>query len=447
MKRTVILIGLLLAVFALAHIAEVRAEEEQKTVSLRYKTMSNIDKIFTPGRKKKPLTTSIMLPNGGGMGIACEVSNIKVVVDTNLDGRPDKNVAKNGDIIELVIQKDGMEKQQYAVRITYDDRFTTKQWFYETASAVTGRVAGQTVYIIDDNCNANFADYGEDGLVIGRDDAGWYLSTAVSLGRDLVELSVDIHGEELSYTEFYGDLGEINPFRKLEQADFKPKIFVVRQSDRSFNVLRGRRKLVKVPTGSYNIERGVIDKLTEFVGGKHPPFAVRKDNTTYVEWGGPFTMLFNEAPSKDYQAALYGTSASTEWLKGAVADPHMFYMEPPYIIGEKGEVYVGSKRYCQPEQAIRRPTNRGQMNFFPYPPAKISYHVEIIDRKTKRSINQVKFYTGNQPAKDEQTPAKYFWTPYTFSYGDHRGKYILRIETTATQIFKDAVFEEPIKLE
>ena len=435
--------ALIFSLFALLWVPASAEKEGDPEIKLKYKQLKNIAKIFTPGRLKKRITSNINLPNGQGRGLACDLNNQRLIIDTNLDGKPDKRVGKNGQLVELWIQEEDEKKKKYSVYITYDASTVTKQWFYESATAVTGVLGGTKIFILDDNCNASFADFGEDGIILGSDKGGWFLSSAISVGKNLYEIDVDPKGESLSYVEYTGDLGLIDPMKKLKDADFKPKIFVVKQEDRSFNILRDSNKKVKVPTGRYTIERGIINHMTEFLGAKHPPFEVLKGNTTVVEWGGPFTMLFNEPPSKDYPPMIYGTSASHKFLKGKISDPHLLYLEPPYIMGEKGEVYVGTKKWCKPEQPLKRP---GGQQIYPYPPARISYKVEILNRKTKRSINHDKYYSGNWPEPQPGAPAPYYWVPFMFSYGDHRGKYILRVTTMATSIFKDAIYEVAIDL-
>ncbi len=426
-------LALLLSAAVTIRPIHVPAENVSSEVSLSMIQLPDADKTFTPGRQKKQLIASLDLPNGEGRGIRCSVSQQGVMVDTDLDGTPDTRVVVNNKLVELAIRREeGGKKLKYWIVISFDPRFVQRQWFYETATAVTGTVDGKKIMIVDDNCNANFADFGTDGLIVAPSKAGWYLSSTVDTGKSLVEIDVDPNGTSLSYKPFFGETGTIDPFSKLTKARYAPMVFVVKQSDRSFNVIRPDGKPSIVPIGTYNIERGVLDRLTEFVGAKHPPFDVLKDNTTAVEWGGPFTFLFGEKPTPDHPMAQYGIDPNT----------HVFICEPPYVKGEKGEVYVGSK-LTEVERPLESPFGERKEFFIA---EQMAFNVEIVDLKTKKACNGLKFYTGGQPPPQPEQPAPYYWLVFSYQYGDRRGKYLLRVTSPQSRNFKEAIFESPIEL-
>ena len=435
-------LALPLLVFSLSLAVVLAAPAEQadmKEIKLSVVALKDIDRIFTPGHKKKQLVSNIDLPAGESRGIRCSVGPNNVLIDTNLDGEPDTKVSSSGKMVKLTIQtSENAPKRPYYVILTYSSRYRQRQWYYESATAVQGTVNGKKLLIVDDNCNGNFADYGEDGLIVAPSKSGWFLSSTIDTGKELVEIEVDPDGSTLSYRPFYGDTGTIDPFKKLKKASFKPKVFVVKQEDRSFNVIRPNGRPSSVPVGTYTIERGVIDRLTEFVGFKHPPFDVLKDNTTTVEWGGPFTFLFFESPAPNLPAAYYGVDSKN----------HVFYLEPPYVLGEKGEAYIGSKN-CEPEQSLRSPFSGegGRMvnkDFFIA--EKMNFNIEILHRKSRKVMNKNKFYSGGQPADNPNDPAPYYWNLFSWVYGDLRGKYILRVTAPQSKYFKKAVYEKPIEL-
>ena len=434
MKKYLALCVVSLALLILFSLPTAAEQQEDAVIKLKYVMLKDIENIFTPGHKKKRLISAIDLPIGEGRGVKCSVDSNSVEIDTNLDGEPDKRVSANGKIVELTIRdSEESKKRKYAVRITYDARFAEKQWFYESATGMQGNVKGKKILIIDDNCNGKFADYGEDGLIIGKSMAGWYLSSAVDVGKGLVELDIDPDGTNLNYREFIGATGVINPFRKLKKAKFKPMVFVVKQEDRSFNIIREGNKGSSVPIGRYTIERGVIGMYTEFVGGNHPPFEVLKDNTTNVEWGGPYSFLFFKQPGDKFPPAMYGVDDKM----------HVFVMEPPYVMGEKGEVYVGNDVRCEPERALSSPFGNKQKHFLIA--ERMDLKVEILNRKTKRPVNHLRFYSGFHPNPDPQ-PASYYWETFSWTYGELRGTYILRVTCPNSRFFKKAVFEAPIEL-
>jgi len=428
-----------MALFVMAVLSNPLLAEQPETgdteVKLNYVTMNDMADYFTPKHKKKPLTSTLDLPNGESRGIRCNVTEQNVEVDTNLDGKPDTKISQSGKIVELTISDESGAKRKYAVMLWRDDRFVQKQWYYYTASAVSGVIEGKKFLVIDDNCNGKYNDFGEDAIIVAPSKAGWFLSSVLDFGKGLIEIAVEADGSAASYHPFIGTTGTVDALSKLSKANFKPLVFVVKNEDRSFNVIRPDSKPSIVPIGKYNIERAIIDRTIEVIGAAHPPFDILKDNTTTIEWGGPFTMLFYASPGPDYPRAVYA------------ADPnnHLFYCEPPYIKGEKGEVYVGSKEWCEPEQVLNSADSEAPQKWF-FTAEKLNFNIEILDIKTRKSMNSLKFYSAGQPAPQPSQPAPYYWLPFTWEYKQLRGNYLLRVTCPTSRAFKEAVYEEKIEL-
>ncbi|MFA4987597.1 MAG: hypothetical protein WC712_13525, partial [Candidatus Brocadiia bacterium] len=136
------------------------------TVKLSYVTMKDMADYFTPRYNRKLLVSSLDLPNGKSRGIACNVTEQYVEVDTDLDGKPDTKVAQGGRTVEVTVADESGAKRKYSVVLWHDtnvDRTLeadSKGWYYSTVSAVSGIIEGKKLFIIDDNCNGKYNDFG-----------------------------------------------------------------------------------------------------------------------------------------------------------------------------------------------------------------------------------------------------------------------------------------------
>ncbi|MFA4986917.1 MAG: hypothetical protein WC712_10060 [Candidatus Brocadiia bacterium] len=410
-------------------------------VKLTYVTMKDMADYFTPKHLRRPLVSSLDLPNGKSRGITCNVTEQFVEFDTDLDGKVDTRIAQGGKTVEVMISDEAGKKRKYPIMTWRDTEVDTnlvadvKPWYYSTLSAVTGTIEGKKIFIIDDNCNGTYNDFDADAIVIASAKCGWFLTPVMELGKGLIEITVAPDGSSASYHPFTGPTGSIDVLSKFGKASFKPQVCGVRTDYHTFGVLRPDGKPSLVPVGKYSLEGAVIDRTIEVLGGAFPTFDVVQDATTKVEWGGPFTMLFMQSPGPDYPRAFYS------------ADPgkHTFFCEPPYLKGEHGEVYVGSKDWCMPGRALESIDPEAPTKYF-FVAEKATFNIEILDVKTRKAVNGQKFYTGTKEGISLLCPTYYYWLPFTWEYKDLRGTYILRVTCPTSKAFKEAVYEEKIEL-
>ncbi|MFA4987830.1 MAG: hypothetical protein WC712_14715 [Candidatus Brocadiia bacterium] len=445
MKRTSLALMVGTALFVIAALLKPLPAEQpaagDTVVKLTYVTMKDMADYFTPKHLRRLLVSSLDLPNGKSRGIPCNVAEQFVEFDTDLDGKPDTRIAQGGKTVEVMISDEAGKKRKYPILLWHDlegDRLLLTgpvPWYYSTLSAVSGIIEGKRFFIIDDNCNGAYNDFGADAIVFAPAKGGWYLTPVMELGKGLIELTVEADGSSASYHPFSGPTGSVDPLSKLSKGSFKPQLFGVKIENRTFGVLRPDGKPSLVPVGKYSLEGAVIDRMIEVLRGSLPAFDIVQDATAKVEWGGPFTMLFMQSPGPDYPRAFYS----------AEPGKHTFYCEPPYFKGEHGEVYVGSKDWCSPDRALESSDPENATKFFCIA-EKATFTIEILEPKSRKVVNPLKFYTAAQLCGAPGFPAAYFWQPFIWDYRDLRGTYLLRVTCPTSKAFKEAVYEEKIDL-
>jgi len=210
--------------------------------------------------------------------------DLKIVVDTNGDGKTDKAVKGAGG--ELTLRGTNAEGE----RVTYPVRFRSKgsAWSYTCGGVSMGKLAGIQVRLIDQDGDGLFNEVGVDALCIGKSKAASFLSDVISLDDELYSLEVSEDGTQASITPWEGETGRID----LEsEFDCRGKLLsaIVRDGQTSFNVAGNRGGLV-VPAGEYEFVYGYAkkgDESVEIAGGRMAPLKVEAGKLRTMEWGGP----------------------------------------------------------------------------------------------------------------------------------------------------------------
>ncbi len=221
--------------------------------------------------------------------IAVEPEAHKVGVDTDGDGKPDKEIkGDEGSVTFKVTYADG-EKSSYAVRLYGDEEGT---WTYDRWGFMSGKVEGQTVVLIDENGNGLYNDKGTDRIVIGDGVYAHPLSSIVNLGDELYELEVAPSGTRVRTRPYMGESGVLDLTSEFRS---KGKLVsaVVRGATQYFDV--ARKGGVALPAGEYRLFSGAISappQLAHLKQGEMEPFRVEAGKTLAVEWGTPVSIQF-----------------------------------------------------------------------------------------------------------------------------------------------------------
>lgn len=255
--------------------------------------------LLTPVETWTKVTDRIPFAHAQGAGFPAAVQGAAgMEVDTDGDGNYDDKV--KGAKGFLVLQAKTAEGRPVAWGLRF--RAASGGYEFSASGAMVGKIAGETVQLIDLNNNGRYDDFGKDGIVIGRSKGASFLSKVVNLKGELYSLEVDPTGSEIAVTPWEGEAGTLDL-----AAGFKSKgklAFLVVSDEKgqtSFEV-GGESSGLKVPVGSYRIVGGMAEKGSEHAAiraGKMAPLVVRPGETASLEWGAPVAAEFEFERSGD----------------------------------------------------------------------------------------------------------------------------------------------------
>lgn len=241
-----------------------------------------------------PVGMTIELPSPSG-GFAVKAEGGTVEVDLNGDGSLDTKAKEGKPVILKVTYSDG-STGNYAVRFYRGARMA---WCYETATSMTGKVGGETLTLVDANCNGTFDEFGKDGLILGRAKYAVPLGRVISLKGKLYHLKVDPKGETVGIQEYTGATGSLDMMANF-RAPTRPLYTVVQVGDCFFDA--SERGGITVPAGKYVFVKGRLEKgrkSCDISRGRMAEFEVAADGKSEPDWGPPLKILFKAKLTKD----------------------------------------------------------------------------------------------------------------------------------------------------
>ncbi len=213
---------------------------------------------------------------------------MKFVIDSNGDGKPDRDIKGQTGYVELKGKNAAGEVFHYGVRF---ENKGERKYSWAASGAMVGRIGGQAVSIIDANANGRYDDYGTDGLVIGTGIGAGYVSRVVNLGGDLFDFEVSADGTTVKTRPYGGETGTLK-LGKLGglKADVANAIFTSGR-EIAFQVA-GETRGLAVPVGDYRLDSALLKRRAESArvrSGRMPVAKVTAGLESLVNWGGPLT--------------------------------------------------------------------------------------------------------------------------------------------------------------
>jgi hypothetical protein len=266
-------------------------QAEPLQAKLSYTPLKNW-KIVLPAERWTNAEEGINVPHFGVEGFKAEkVGQLKLGVDTNGDGSLDKDVKGSSGFLKLQNRESG-ETFQYAIRV----RFEGDNFQYSTGCAMSGKVGGVLIKLIDQNHNGRYDDFGKDAMIVGSGKGASLLSRVVNLDGVLYGLSVTPDGRQVECTPYTGETGQLDVSSRFESnGKLIAAVFGKDTGDVYFNPARSKKPLL-VPVGEYEFVAGYVAQGAETVkmrGGKMTPLSVKPGGTRTVEWGGPLVAEFD----------------------------------------------------------------------------------------------------------------------------------------------------------
>jgi hypothetical protein len=275
--------------------------EEQAT--LKYQVPSKWE-YYLPAEAPIALATDksgsqvIPIAHAGGEGFVVEVDGAALAVDTNGDGKVDDKVRGVSGSVTL------RGKSSEGASFTYAARFVKvgAQWQYAPGGVMSGKLCGHDIKLVDLNGNGRYDDFGADAMIVGRGNAGSFLSRVVSLGGTLYEVTVSATGDSITAKPFEGESGTLNVREGFKsEGELLQAVVANARGDVSFELSDCKKGLV-VPVGEYRIVAGAARKGSENVrirAGNSKPIAVASGAEASLQWGAPLVMDFEFSREKE----------------------------------------------------------------------------------------------------------------------------------------------------
>lgn len=295
---TPVWLGALLGAPLLASSENAEEAPEALVARLNYVALSNWE-IVLPAERWHAVRGEISIPHGESDGFVAEkAGELKLEVDTNGDGKVDKNVKGTGGFLKLRSRSEKGETFNYAVRLKSDGG----NWTFSSGCAMSGKVGGTLIKVIDQNLNGRYDDFGKDALLLGSGDGATLLSKVVNIDGKLYDFDINADGTEVTCKPYAGEVGMIDASSEFDsRGDLVAAVFSDKHSDWYFNAARAKKGFA-VPVGSYKFHSGFVRKGAETAKmrrGKMRPVEVVAGETKTIEWGGPVVAEFDYSMRKD----------------------------------------------------------------------------------------------------------------------------------------------------
>ncbi|MDA1266528.1 MAG: hypothetical protein O2816_15720 [Planctomycetota bacterium] len=320
---------------ALGSAAPTGSDGEDAQTALSHKAHNKWEFVL-PGEHWRDVGDSITLP--GGLEFATEAEGpLKLLVDTNADGRTDNEVkgSKIG-FLTLNAKNTSGEQVKYSIRLK---NVAAGKWQWATGSSMTGKVGGVLVHVFDQDGNGRYDDYGVDAIAIGSEKSASLLSKAVSIDGKLHTFHIDPSGANAKVGAFEGETGVLVADSGFETRG-KLTAAVFQNGDYSFQVA-GDGKGLTVPAGRYQFVSGRVERGAASASirqGRMRAVDVAAGETTKLAWG--------EAVSGEFDFKQTGTQVT-------VQSNFAFF-------GAAGEEYYDFQPRGKGPKIILKDTNKGR---------------------------------------------------------------------------------------
>jgi len=240
----------------------------------------------------------IPVAHKGGAGFLVEADGAALAVDTNGDGKLDQRVKGIAGNVVLKGTTPSGAALTYGARILMHNG----KWHYLPGSAMSGKVLGQDVKLVDLNGNGRYDEYGVDAMIFGRGPAASYLSKVVSSGGKLHQITVSAEGSSITATPWEGETGTLNLASGFKVDGNLSSAVVLNEKDGCSFELSGYKNGLVVPAGDYKFMYGFVRNGAEqskIRTGNSKPISVPAGKTTQWTWGTPLEIEFNYTVTKD----------------------------------------------------------------------------------------------------------------------------------------------------
>ncbi len=227
-----------------------------------------------------------------------------VMVDTDADGKPDKQLPADGGVVVLKISFEEGKEIPCAVEIKREGG----QLHYRRYGWMAGRFKGTSIYIIDENSNAKYNEVRKDAIVVGKAKGATVFGHLVEIKGEFYQVEVAEDGSNLRLRPVELSMGKLSLAKGFKARGKLNYVVVLGQVRGSKQVVSfefsGRGKPVTVPAGDYRIYAGKVSgpdraEILIYGGPKAKNFTVEAGETAEPKWGVPGVIEFKYTLHKD----------------------------------------------------------------------------------------------------------------------------------------------------
>lgn len=311
----------------------------QETVTLQPKALRNWE-IVLPAPAKREVAGGISVARGGTFAALTEGEVLRADLDG--DGVMEAIVEGETGFLTLRLNSASGAEYRYSVRL---ERQPMQPWTWTTGGGMSGEIAGTSVLFLDQNLDGDFADFGVDAMVVGKDHAASFLSRVVSVNGALYSIDLSDDGTTLSYSPYSGPSGTLDLVSAFQsKAKLDAAVVVNADSTLSYSLARVRDGL-KVPVGEYRLFSGRLalgESSAMISSGSSKAILVSADQRTAPAWGGPVRAEF--AVQRSGETVAF--APWDIWFYGSLGEEYANFLplgeSPMFTVKERqnGEVLV-----------------------------------------------------------------------------------------------------------
>jgi len=333
-------------------------------------------------RKASDQPLKILIPAKGGTTILAD-SNRRSTMFVDVDGdkkyrgkQENLNLGREGYYgpTHAVIKWPDGTRMYYGFVIYPPPRDSSGgRYNIERYGAMTGKLEGEIVQIVDDDSNGMYDDYGTDVIIVGKKPPV-YLGKMIMLKGELYHLKVSPAGHRVYLAKYKGKTGKVDLLSGYKAASgFKLVSAAIKEGTRSFDALGdAKNPVVAVPEGKYELATGAVRKFNidvPIVTGNMKPVEIKAGVPAAVpKWGKPFKLDFK------VESKIMGITLSEVGIYGAGGEKYLTPKDPPPFV-----VISGGGRSIPPKQMTYGPD--GQLaEFFFDPQRSGNYQVLVIQQ-------------------------------------------------------------------
>lgn len=243
------------------------------------------------------------LPNEGRkFGHAVQDNQSSIEIDTDADGKLDKRLPAQGGIVTVKVfyGKDEGEAP-YTVQIFRVEGALR----FRRHSFTAGKFQNIKLFLIDENNNGRFNDYGTDALSFGNNPCACTLGEVMMIGAKLFEVKVSQSGKKLSLRPFAAKTGKLNLVSGFKaKANLLYAIVLGKIKDekgKEFTAafdLAGQTKGANIPVGAYELHAAAVGSRNKLIAkirktDECKEITVTESSPVKIDWGAPARAQFS----------------------------------------------------------------------------------------------------------------------------------------------------------